>query len=341
MKTINPPGYGFRQCIGIDVSKNELVACLCMYDPGCGAEFGHPCQTFKNNKTGFNQLVKWARKEAYKEFPLLFLMEPTGSYYEDLAHHLNKLRFTVYVVQPRRVHAFFEEEGFRTKTDYVDARGLALMGCVKSHMKPWTPPSPVYRQLRFLTRTATDIKTMRTTLLNQREAISHSFDPDKEACRELDSLIKSCDRQLDANERKLAELVNSNPEIKKKVGYVESIVGVGFLSAVTILAETDGFALMTSRKQVASFAGLDVKARQSGSFAGKTHISKAGNVHLRKALYMCAVSASMHNPQMMDLYNRMCYRGSEPRAAHTAVMRKLLTLAYTLVKRKELYDRDK
>ncbi len=79
-------------------------------------------------KTGFNQLVKWARREAEKGKPILFLMEPTGTYYEDLAYHLHKLSFTVYVIPSGRVHAFFKEEGIKTKTDSVDAYGLALMG---------------------------------------------------------------------------------------------------------------------------------------------------------------------------------------------------------------------
>ena len=340
MKTTNSPVAGFRQCVGVDVSKEELVCCMCMLIPGCEAEYTQANSSFKNNKTGFNQLVKWARKEACKDYPILFLMEPTASYHEDLLYHLHKLGFTVYVVQPRRVHSFFKEEGIRTKNDSIDARGLALMGCSKPHLPVWTPPSPLYRSLRFLTRTAADITAVRTALKNQREAIAHSFDPDKEALREIESLIKSCDRQLRANEAKIRELVDGDADVKEKVTYVESIVGIGYTTAVAILAETDGFALITSRKQVTSFAGLDVTERQSGKYAGKTHISKAGNVHLRRVLYMCALSASQHNTQMKALYDRLCSSGYQSRSVHTAVMRKLLALSYTLVHKKEKYSKD-
>ena len=134
MKSKFPTDRYFRQCVGIDVSKSKFTACLCMLSWGCPAQFTESIE-FANTKTGFNQLVKWARREAEKGKPILFLMEPTGTYYEDLAYHLHKLSFTVYVIPSCRVHAFFKEEGIKTKTDSVDAYGLAR----------WEAASPISR----------------------------------------------------------------------------------------------------------------------------------------------------------------------------------------------------
>ena len=104
----------FRQCVGVDVAKETFTACLSMLDDEGRST---PSIAFNNNKTGFNQLVRWARKEAFGEYPLCFVMEPTGVYYEELASHLVKLGYTVHVVPAKRVKSFAESEGCKTKTD--------------------------------------------------------------------------------------------------------------------------------------------------------------------------------------------------------------------------------
>ena len=90
MKSKFPTDKYFRQCIGIDVSKNKFTACMCMLSWGCPAQCTGAID-FSNDKTGFNQLVKWARTEAEKSHPILFMMEPNGTYYEELAFHLHTL----------------------------------------------------------------------------------------------------------------------------------------------------------------------------------------------------------------------------------------------------------
>ena len=122
-------GKYFRQCVGIDVSKEKFVACLEMYDIASDVGCNTACIEFKNTKTGFNQLVKWSRKECLKDYPLTFLMEFTGIYHEPLAYHLHKLGMTIFVVVPNKARDFARYEGIRTKTDEMDARSLALLGC--------------------------------------------------------------------------------------------------------------------------------------------------------------------------------------------------------------------
>lgn len=335
MRPNYPVDRHFRQCVGIDISKDKFTACMGMLSWGCPFE-STPAIDFSNNKNGFNQLVKWARKEAVKDHPILFLMEATGIYYEDLAYHLNKLSFTVYVIHPARVHAFFKEEGIKTKTDAVDSKGLSLMGCCKPYLKSWIPPSPLYRELRQLTRFGVQLKNIRTMLSNRKEALVNSYEPSKKTLKEIESLIRSIDTKIAANDSAIRELANSDHEIMEKVRYIESIKGIGFLTAITILAETDGFAMFTGRRQVASFAGLDVVPHDSGKAAPQRKISKVGNAHIRRALYFCAISASMHNSEMRALYARICTR-RPARVARVAVMRKLLILAFTLCKNKSFY----
>lgn len=339
MKPKFPIDKYFRQCIGVDVSKNKFTACMCMYSWGCPAQWTESIE-FTNDKTGFNQLVKWARREAQKSQPILFLMEPTGTYYEGLAYHLHRLSFTVYVIPSVRVHAFFKEEGIKTKTDSVDAWGLALMGSSKPYLKPWNPPCPVYRDLRQLTRLQVHFKDIQTMLTNHREALSHQYNLCSTAIKQIDALIRSVDLRISKSQGLIEELVDNTPEIKEKMCYLQSIKGIGFITAITILAETDGFSNITSRRQLASFAGLDVVAKDSGKSTPARHISKAGNTHLRRTLYLCSLSASLYNPQMQALYSRIAQR-SPSKVARVAVMRKLLLLTYTLCKTEEMYDPEK
>lgn len=336
MKSQFPTDKHFRQCVGIDVSKNKFTACLCMQSWGCPAQFTESID-FANTKTGFNQLVKWARREAEKGFPILFLMEFTGTYYQALAYHLNKLSFTVYVLSPNRVKGFFKEEGVKTKTDAVDARVLALMGSNKPNLKSWAPPSSKYKELRQLTRLGVNFTETLVMFKNIREGLIHQYGTSAEAIKQVDKLIKSIQLRIDRNLETIKSIVEKDAEIKEKVGYVMSIKGIGFLTAVTVLAETDGFANITSRKQLASFAGLDVVAKESGTSVPRRHISKKGNTHIRRILYTCATSAATHNPQMRSLYSRIRNK-SAANVALTAIMRKLLLLAYTLCKTKQKYD---
>lgn len=336
MKPSFPVDRYFRQCVGIDVSKNKFTACLCMY--GCGhADDASVPVDFNNNKTGFNQLVKWARREAIKEKPIYFLMEPTGTYYEDLAIHLSKLSFTVFVMPGNRVKAFFKEIGIKTKTDGVDAYGLAFMGASKPYLKPWTPPSPTYRELRQLTRMHVQFQDVITILKNQREALTHSYEPSHEAIKHLDSLLRSANKKLEDNITTIKVLVASDKGIAEKMTYVSSIKGIGNLTAAILLAETNGFQMFSSRKQVASFAGLDVVARQSGTINPPRRISKQGNKYIRRALFMCAMVSSCHNPHMIHFYRRLSGK-KKSGVAYAAIMRKLLLLAFTLCKNKKLYD---
>lgn len=137
-------------------------------------------------------------------------MEPTGTYYEDLAYNLHKLSFTVYVVPSGRVHAFFKEEGIKTKTDAVDASGLALMGSSKPHLKEWNPPCSAYRELRQLTRLHVHFKEIRTMLTNQKEALSHQHEPSLIAISQINALIKSVDLRIERNQASIEELKTQN-----------------------------------------------------------------------------------------------------------------------------------
>ena len=98
-------------------------------------------------------------------------------------------------------------------------------------------------------------------------------------------------QQLKAIGQDLAALLAAEPELARKLAHLTSVPGIGLTTATVVVAETNGFGLMENERQLASYAGLDVVQRQSGLSAGATRISRRGNVRLRTALYLPAVSS--------------------------------------------------
>ena len=332
----------FRQCVGIDIAKEKFNACLFMYDIASDMGCGTKSVEFKNTKQGFNQLVKWARKECIKEYPLTFLMEPTGVYYEPLAYHLCKIKQTVYIVMPNKARDFCNYEGIKTKTDEMDARCLALLGCVNRKLTPWQPPKAIFHELRQMTRFVEEMQKVRTMFTNHLEALTHSAEPVSSVVKHYEKLIADIDKLLETNLKNIKAKIATDKELEEKVERICTIKGIGYLTVVTIIAETNGFNLITSRKQLASFAGLDVIARQSGNEDPKHVISKKGNTHIRRVLYWPGISSSRFNPQMKDMYGRICKRNPKVKMIGiTAAMRKMLLLTYTLWKNGEVYDENR
>jgi len=172
---------------------------------------------------------------------------------------------------------------------------------------------------------------------NQLEAMAHSSFTNKKSVNRLNRLIKEFNEQIERTEKDLDTIVDNDIELKSKILKIRTIPGVGFLTAVIIIAETDGFALIKSIKQIVAYAGLDVKIRESGKWKGKAKISKAGNVHIRKALYFPAYSSITHTVTYKLFYERLLDKKDISLIASVAVQRKLLGLIYTLWKNNTVY----
>ena len=182
---------------------------------------------FDNTKSGFNQMVKWSRKEAVKNYPVTFLMEPTGVYYERLAYHLHKIGQTVYVVLPNKARKFCESEGIKTKTDAMDARCLALMGCASRKLKPWLPPAIIYRELRQMTRFHADLCVIRRSVANRMEALNHMEGVSKTVRKHCEKLIEEIDTLTEKNDKDIMRKVAEDKEMQERVKRIATARGLG------------------------------------------------------------------------------------------------------------------
>ena len=325
-----------KQCVGIDISKGSFTACVCRKLLS-GEAWLSSVESFENNKTGYNQLVKWSRKITSPSLEVMFLMEATGIYYEGIAYHLHKLRQSVCVILPNKVKHYAKSLNVKTKTDIVDARIIAQMGAERD-LPHWQPPSAILKQLRDLTRLYTDLKNERTVYLNR-------LDSEKASAMTLPFVIKSnllilkeLEKQIKQCEKEIEKTIISEEWLAEKVNKIVTINGVGLITLAIVIAETQGFALVNSRKQLASYAGYDVVQVESGtSVKGKTHISKKGNSRIRAALHFPALTASRYNQELKEDYQRINIAKPSKMVGATALQRKLLLLIYTLWKNNDVF----
>jgi len=265
------------------------------------------------------------------------LMEATGVYYENLAHHLHKIKKTVYVILANTSKHYFSSLNIKTKTDIVDARVLSQFGAERVH-RPWLPPPTALLQLRNLTRYYVQLQEQKTALGNIKHSKDCSHDIQSFILKSNKGLIAEIDKQISKCLIEIKRLIELDKELKNRVNKLATIKGVGLITIVTILAETMGFEQFNSAKQLVSYAGYDVIQRESGtSIKGKTRISKKGNRYIRNALYFPAMVACRYNPILKENYLRIIQKKTSKMIGQVAIQRKLLILIYTLWKNDDVF----
>lgn len=296
---------------------------------------------FANSAAGFKLFDAWLSKLVNANIPLMFAMEATGVYYEQLAWKLHLDGRHVSVVLPNKAKRYAQALGIKSKNDSIDAKALARMAA-EQLLERWHPISENIYSLRVLTRQLESFQNIKTQLKCQLHAFKHSRYQSKFATKMLKSQIKNFDKSLKQLKKQILELVSQDPVLETKLEKITAIKGVGLLSALTVIAETDGFALIKNQRQLVSYAGYDVVENQSGKRAGKTRISKKGNAHIRRIMHLPAFNVVRYEePVFKALYDRLIEKGKTKMQAYVAVQKKLLVLIYTLWKRDEAYQPGK
>jgi transposase len=202
----------------------------------------------------------------------------------------------------------------------------------------WNPGSKDFIRLRSLTRQYEAIQTAKTNFNNQLEAVLFSAVSDPLVSKSLKSILKNLDSELEKLKNQIHKTIKDNKLLSSKWALMEPIRGLGMLTFAVVVAETGGFELFSNIKQLTSYCGYDVIENQSGTRVGKTKISKKGNAHIRRAMFMPAFNVvRFKEGSFPDLYERVFDKTKLKMKGYVAVQRKLLCLMYTLWKRDEKY----
>jgi transposase len=325
-----------KQVTGIDVAKDELVVCQGhLYEDLSIELFAH--KVFPNTSKGFDSLVKWVEKTG----PVgRFVMEATGVYFESLAYYLTDNGYEVSVVLPNKISNYFRTLSVKTITDRTASEAITQFG-LERKLDQWEAPKGIYRKLRQLTRERGQIVEARTVAKNQLHAEKHEAYPNPGSLTRIKKLIVFLDKQEAEIKEELNQLLKQDPEIKQLQVILCSLPGIGLLTAATVLAETNGFNLIRNKRQLTSYAGLDVREKQSGtSIKGKPRISKKGNKYLRRAMHFPALAAIRHDERFKGIFARLVAKHGIKMKAAVAVQRKLLELMFTLFKNQTTYDKN-
>lgn len=326
-----------KQVVGIDIAMNELVCSFGVIDEELQVNL-KSFSVFKNKDKGFVKFIKWVESLIYKDVELLFVMEATGIYHEKIANWLYERSKKVAIVLPNKISNYARTLDVKTVTDKTAAEAIARFG-LERKLDTWQPPLPIFRKMRQLTREREQIVQERTVIKNQIHAEESEAFPNPNSLNRLKKRLKLLNEQEKEIKNEISKLVKENDTVRQDIQYITSIPGVGELTAAIILAETNGFELVRNKRQLTSFAGLDVKEKQSGiSVKGKSKISKRGSKYLRKAVHLPAMTAVRHCEMYKDNYARLVGRHGIKMKALVAIQRKLLELAYILYKTKKAFD---
>ena len=326
-----------RQSVGVDIAKLSFTACICQSCIDGKLELSEVLK-FENSQKGFNQLLKWVRKKVKVQPQVYFVMEATGIYYEPLAYHLIKLHQPVSVILPNKIKYYAKSLNIKSKTDKIDAGIIARMGAERL-LPLWQPPAPIFKHLRDFTRLYTDLKGQRTAFINRLKSLQSGNEPLAFIVESSRSIISKLDKEIEKCSLQIQELINTEKWLADKVKKLQTIKGVGLITIAIILAETQGFRLITNSKQLTSYAGYDIVEKESGtSIKGKTRISKKGNGRIRAALHFPALVASRYNQPLKTVYIRINEKKLSKMVGATALQRRILILIYSLWKNDTVYQ---
>lgn len=328
-----------KQVLGIDVAKKELVVTLGRLNDDLTLEL-YGSGVFVNSNKGFKAMVKWVKKLTTAITPVRYVMEATGVYHESLAYYLEENGEEVSIVLPNKISNYFRTLEINTITDKTASEAIARFG-LERQLDCWKRPKQIFKNLKQLTRERDQIIQTRTVAKNQLHAEMAEAFPNPSSMARTKKLIKLLDQQVTQISKEIADLVKQDKEVSQSVKTICTITGVGALTTVTVLAETNGFELIRNKRQLTSYAGLDVKEKQSGiSVKGKPRISKKGNRYLRKAMHLPALAAIRHDDKFKSVFVRLVSKHGIKMKAAVAVQRKLLEMIYTIYRSNQEYIKD-
>jgi transposase len=312
--------------LGIDIAKLKFNVCLINRE----GKLRH--QLFSNTAPGFEQLTEWLSKQRVERVHAC--LEATGTYGESLSLFLHQAGHTVSVINPAAVKAFAQSRLTRTKTDRVDAELIARF-CLAQAPPRWTPRPQQVRELQALVRRLESLIEMRVGEENRLSSII-TVEVVRESVEEhltyLNQEIKRC-------EELIRQHINTHPTLKQQSQLLDSIPGIAETTAALLLSEMTDITQYRSARQVAAYAGLVPRQRQSGSSVrGRTRLSKIGNARLRRALYFPAITALRCNEFFQSWAKGLQERGKSKMSVICAVMRKLVHVAYGVLKTGQPFD---
>ena len=289
---------------------------------------------FDNTAAGFKKLSKWLKNKAVGQ--VWACMESTGRYGDALALYLHQAGHQVSIVNPSRIKKYAESKLQRNKTDKLDAKVIADF-CRTQEPRLWTPPAPEKRQLQEIARRRNALVEERT---REKNRLKSGLESDI-VVESIQSHLEYLNEQIAKLDKQIQSHIDQYSSLKRDRELLTSINGIGDKTAAIILGELPDVDRFDNSGQAVAYAGLSPQQHQSGSsIHKKTKLTKTGNQRLKTALYFPALTALKFNPIIINQSARLEEKGKEKMVIVGAAMRKLLQLAYGVLKSGQPFDPD-
>lgn len=318
---------------GVEVSAERLLARL-EREGAARVE-----REFPNTPDGHTALVRWLGVAGRR---VRVVMEATGLYGLDLALRLDaEASVELMVANPRAVRHFAQALMKRSKNDPIDA-GVLLEFARRMPFQRWARPSPAALALHALARRLESLTDMHAAEKNRLHAAQLSPALPTAVVRDLQRSLRSLERAVQRLTRQAVDVLRQDSNLHLRYQLLLSACGIGPTSAVQILAQLAVLPPDLDVRQWVAQAGLDPREHSSGtSVHKKPRITKTGNRHLRRALYMPALVAIRRQPNLRAFYEHLRARGKAKMVALVAVMRKLLHAIFGMFKHQTAFDGNK
>lgn len=286
---------------------------------------GHGESTVHKIENSPRAIRAWLKSIAV---PARLAVEATGAYHLELVDQAHKAGLAVYVVNPRAIRQYRESVGQRAKNDRCDARLIArYIDREHDELRPYTPLSA--RQRR-----AWQLLKRRATLVKARQQVQQSLAgmtglraPRQQAIARIDRLIALIEKQIETLLKELG--------LWTLVECCQSVQGIGRVTAMGLVIAFDRGDFKSADAFVA-YLGMDVRVRDSGKFVGQRKLTKKGDGEYRRLIYNAAVTAGRYD--FKPHLERLKERGMKTTQAYVALARKLIRIAFALMKNRDQFD---
>jgi transposase len=256
--------------------------------------------------------------------PRLVVLEATGGYEIPVAAALASAGVPVAVVNPRQIRDFARATGQLAKTDALDAQIMARFAEV---VQPAVRPLPT-----AAAQALGDLVARRRQLIEMlgAERNRHQQARDPQLQRRIATHVRWLTKALAALDTDLDDTIRSSPIWRERDNLLQSVPGIGDVTAYTLLADLPELGRLDRRK-IAALVGVAPLNRDSGHWRGRRTIA-GGRPAVRSVLYMATLTAVRFNPVIAHFYQRLTAAGRPKKVALTAAMRKLLTILNAMLR---------
>lgn len=304
----------YQNVIGVDVAKDKLV----LHDAGARQAF--------DIDNAEPDIARFAKNVLDSGMRTLVVMEATGGYESLLVEALQKVGIDCAVVNPRRMKSFIVGCGTIEKNDRMDACKIAEYGQIGKGIRIRRVSCEHEKKLKALTHRRDQIVR---NLTRERNRLGQTRDP--QICEWIKQSIEFHRKQQKQVEKEMERVLSQWEAAREKIDILRSFKGIGPVSTAVLLSELPELGTL-NRGQIAKLAGVAPLANDSGQRQGKRSVW-GGRAQVRKVLYMAALGAVQHNPQMKPFYRRLAFTQKKPKkVALVAAIRKMLTILNTMLK---------